>query len=118
LKPVAWIASSLKDLRAFPEELRDDVGFSLYQAQLGRKPADAKPLRGFGSANVLEIVASGDDRTYRAVFTVQFADIIYVLHCFEKKSRSGIATPRQEIDLIKARLKLAEQEYKTWKESK
>lgn len=115
LKPLAWIASSLKDLKAFPEDVRDVVGFALYEAQLGLKSGEAKPLRGFGGAGVLEVVANDDGDTYRAVYTVRFAEVVYVLHCFQKKSKSGIETPKQDIDLIKSRLKLAEQEYKKWK---
>jgi len=84
---------------------------------LGGKHVDAKPLQGFGGAGVIEIVANDDGGTYRAVYTVRFADIVYVLHCFQKKSRSGISTPKQEIDLIKARLKLEEEEYRKWKKN-
>lgn len=113
-KPVHWIGSSRKDLREFPEEVRSTVGVALYEAQIGRKPDDAKPLKGFGGAGVLEVVASEDGDAYRAVYTVRFAEVIYVLHCFQKKSKSGIATPKSEMDLVRSRLKLAEEEYKKW----
>ena len=84
------------------------------RAQIGRKPDDAKPLKGFGGAGVLEVVANHDGDAYRAVYTVRFAEAVYVLHCFQKKSKSGIATPKGEIDLVKGRLKMAEEEYKQW----
>lgn len=114
LKPVDWISSSLKDLKSFPEEVRDDIGIALYRAQQGKKHAAAKPLQGFGGAGVLEVISDHDGDTYRAVYTLKFSDIIYVLHCFQKKSRSGISTPKHDIDLIKARLKLAEEDYSQW----
>jgi phage-related protein len=108
MKTLIWLGSSKKDLREMPEEVRDTFGYALYRAQLGGKHPQAKPLRGFGSAGVLEVVESDQDGTYRAVYTVRFANAVYVLHCFQKKSVSGIATPQQDIDLIKARLKQAE----------
>ena len=89
------------------EKVRDTFGFALFLAQQGQKHEHAKPLRGFGSAGVLEVVESDRDGTYRAVYTVCFANAVYVLHCFQKKSTSGIVTPQQDIDLIKARLKQA-----------
>ena len=108
IKALYWIGSSRKDLRAMPEEVRDTFGFALFLAQQGQKHEQAKPLRGFGSAGVLEVVESDRDGTYRAIYTVRFANAVYVLHCFQKKSISGIATPQRDIDLIKARLKQAE----------
>jgi phage-related protein len=107
-KALYWIGSSRKDIREMPEEVRDTFGFALFLAQQGQKHEQAKPLRGFGSAGVLEVVENDRDGTYRAVYTVRFANAVYVLHCFQKKSTSGIATPQQDIDLIKARLKQAE----------
>lgn len=112
-KRVDFIGPSLDDLKKFPEELRQDIGYSLYQAQRGEKPASAKPLKGFIGAGVLEIVENCSSGTYRVVYTVRFEKVIYVLHCFPKKSRHGIKTPQQEIDLIKQRLKEAEEDYKT-----
>jgi len=88
------------------------MGYALYQAQLGLKTASAKPLRGFGGAGVLEIIEDYQSDTYRTVYTVKFRDLIYVLHAFQKKSKKGIATPKPDIDLIKNRLKTAEQDYK------
>lgn len=108
MKVLQWVGSSKKDLLALPEDIRRIFGFALYAAQDGRKHEDAKPLKGFGSAGVLEIVESDDHGTYRAVYTVRFSKAVYVLHCFQKKSSSGIATPKPDMDLIRSRLKAAE----------
>lgn len=108
-KPVEWIASSLKDLKEMPEDVRRFFGVALFMAQAGGKHPDAKPLKGFSGAGVLEIVEDHDGDTYRAVYTVRFADVVYVLHVFQKKSKTGIATPQAEIEKIKARLKMAEE---------
>lgn len=108
LKPLAWIGNSLKELRTFPEEVKDVMGFALHLAQAGGKHDAAKPLSGFGGAGVLEVVDDHDGDTYRAVYTVRFADRVYVLHAFQKKAKKGIKTPKHEIDLIRDRLKLAE----------
>jgi phage-related protein len=116
IKPVAWIGSSKADLSAFPEEVKDSLGFALYVAQQGGKHRDAKPLRGFGGAGILEIVDDFDGDTYRAIYTVRFAGRVYVLHVFQKKSKTGIKTPKAEINLIQSRLKHAEEEHKTWLE--
>src|SRR5258708_903869 len=105
LKPVSWIGSSKKDFLEFPKDAIHDIGHELYIAQRSEKPSKAKPLKGFGGAGVLEIVENHDGDTYRAVYTVKFEDMVYVLHCFQKKSKSGIATPQQDIELIKQRLK-------------
>lgn len=104
LKPVIWIGSSRRDLKSFPQQVRSDIGQALYTAQMGDTDPAAKPLKGFGGAKVMEIVDRFDTNTYRAVYTVQFTDAIYVLHAFQKKSKSGIATPQKEIDLIRRRL--------------
>jgi phage-related protein len=116
IKPVAWIGSTKEDLSAFPEEVKDSIGFALYVAQQGGKHRDAKPLRGFGGAGILEIVDDFDGDTYRAVYTVRFAGRLYVLHVFQKKSKTGIKTPKAEIDLIRSRLKRAEEEHNAWLE--
>jgi len=113
VKRLDFIVSSRGDLRAFPEEVKDDIGYALFEAQEGRKPAAAKPLKGFGGAGVLEIIEDFSGDTYRAVYTVNFKKVIYVLHCFQKKSKHGIKTPPQHLTLIKRRLKIAEQDYKT-----
>ena len=110
-KPVVWIGSSLEELKEFPEEVQGEMGYALYLAQTGKKHISAKPLKGFGGAGVLEIVTNFDSDTYRAVYTVKLAGVVYVLHAFEKKSKRGIATPKQDIDLIKERLKKAKQHY-------
>jgi phage-related protein len=114
IKTVAWIGSSKADLSAFPEEVKDSIGFALYVAQLGGKHSDAKPLRGFGGAGILEIVDDFDGDTYRAVYTVRFSGRVYVLHVFQKKSKTGIKTPKVEINLIQSRLKRAEEEHSAW----
>ena len=88
------------------------MGYALYQAQLGLKARSAKPLHGFGGAGILEIVEDYHGDTYRAVYAVKFSEFVYVLHAFQKKSKKGIATPKLEIDLIKKRLSMAEQDYK------
>ena len=107
LKPVIWIGSSLLDLKEFPLEVQSDLGYALYFAQTNLKHPQAKPLKGFKGASVLEIVEDYDGDTYRAVYTVKLAGVVYVLHVFQKKSKHGIATPKQDIALIEKRLKLA-----------
>ena len=116
LKPIRWISSSKQDLSQMPLEIRRDVGYALYAAQQGDKHADAKVLKGFGGSGVLEIVARYDGETYRAVYSVRFADVIYVLHAFQKKSKRGIATPGPDLALVKARIKAAAADYaqRTW----
>lgn len=106
-KPVIWMGDSRQVLRDFPALVRDEVGFALYRAQVGSKHASAKPLKGFGSG-VLEVLSDHRGDTFRAVYTVRFAETVYVLHAFQKKSTKGIATPARELDLVKARLKQAE----------
>ena len=108
---MAWIGNSQKELRAFPEDVKDVMGYALHLAQTGSKHDAAKPLAGFGGAGVLEVVDDYDGDTYRAVYTVKFADRVYVLHAFQKKAKKGIKTPKQEIDLIRNRLKLAEADH-------
>ncbi len=111
-KQLDFIGSSREDLRGFPEEVRQDIGYAFFEIQKGAKPASAKPLKGFGGAGVLEIIENFSGSAYRAVCTVKFEKVIYVLHCFQKKSKHGIKTPKQEIDLIKRRLNAAEEDYK------
>ena len=118
LKPVEWIGSSRSDLQEFPEDVQQMMGFVLYRAQLGKKHIDAKPLKGFKGAGILEIVENFDGDTYRAVYTVKFEGIVYVLHSFQKKSKHGIATPKQDIDLIEARLKRAKEHYEAYLKQK
>jgi phage-related protein len=111
-KPVEWIASSRDDLREFPKDVRRVMGQAIDDAEHGHEHPSVKALKGFGGRGVLEIVDDFDGDTYRAVYTVKFAGVIYVLHAFQKKSKKGIATPQRDIDLIKARLKRAEEHYR------
>lgn len=107
-RPLEWIGSSHKDLMALAVDVRRLFGFALSLAQAGDKHDAAKVLKGFGGAGVLEVVEDDVGGTYRAVYTVKFAEAVFVLHCFRKKSKRGIATPREDMDLIHARLKIAE----------
>lgn len=91
-----------------PAEVQSTFGYALHQAQIGKKHSQTKPLKGFGSAGVLEVVEDSVGGTFRAVYTVKFGDVVYVLHCFQKKSTQGIATPKPDLDLIRERLKAAE----------
>jgi phage-related protein len=118
-KPLFFMGSSKDDLRAFPEEVKDVMGFALRIAQLGGKHKDAKPLRGFGSAGVLEIIDDDDGDTYRGIYTVRFEGVVYMLHAFQKKSKRGIETPKSELALVKKRLKAAEDHYeRTYRKKK
>ena len=106
------MGSSRRDLKAFPRAVQRDIGQALFAAQRGEEYPSVKALKGFGGRTVLEIVAPFDSNAYRAVYTVRFAGVVYVLHAFQKKSTQGIATPQREIDLIRRRLAAAEQHYK------
>lgn len=106
IRPAVFVGSSQKDLRAFPAEVRGQMGQSLFEAQLGKHPHNAKPLKGF--AGVMEIRNNYDGDAFRAVYTVRFEGVLYVLHAFQKKSTSGIATPQRHIELIRHRLRDAE----------
>jgi phage-related protein len=118
MKPLFWVGSSKKDLLQLPDAVQDEFGHALYVVQEGFMPATAKTLKGFSGAGVLELVENYDGGTYRAVYTVKFENGIYVLHCFQKKSKSGIATPKQDMDLIKARLRQVQEEHERWKKKK
>ncbi len=107
-KPLFWIGSSKKDLVALPVEVRKFFGHALDFAQRGGQHDAAKVLRGFGDAGVLEVVENDAGGTYRAVYTVKFEEAVFVLHCFQKKSKRGIATPKVDMDILRARLKGAE----------
>lgn len=107
-KPLEWIASSHKDLMALPTDVRRFFGFALSLAQAGEQHDAAKVLKGFGGAGVLEVVEDDAGGTYRAVYTVKFKEAVFVLHCFQKKSKRGISTPTMDMDIIRARLKVAE----------
>ena len=110
-RPAYFIGSSKSDLRAFPKAVRHVVGHAIYMAQNGAKHPDAKPLKGFGGAGILEVIDDFDGNAYRTVYTVRFEGAIYVLHAFQKKSKTGIATAKIDLDLIKLRLKQAEIDY-------
>jgi phage-related protein len=112
MKSVIWIGSSRRDLREMPQQVRRDIGQALYAAQQGVTDPAAKPLKGFGGARVMEIVERYRADAYRAVYTAHFENAVYVLHVFQKKSKSGIATPKQEIELIRRRLAEAERHYR------
>jgi phage-related protein len=114
LKSLFWIGGAKEDLSAFPDAVKTDIGHALFVAQQGGKAPSAKPLKGFGGAGVLEVVDDHDGDTYRAVYTVRFGERVYVLHAFQKKSKSGIATPKGELAKIEARLKRAQEEHATW----
>ena len=114
-KPLKWVGSAKRDLDAMPADVKDVFGHALDVAQAGGKHLDAKPLAGFGSAGVLEVVEDFRGDTYRAVYTVKFAGWLYVLHCFQKKCKSGIKTPKADMDLIQARLQAAKQDFDAWR---
>ena len=104
LRPLVWMGSTRRDLVDFPESVRQVMGFALFQAQAGEKHPHAKVIKGFGGRGVLEVVERHDGDAYRAVYTVRFRRAVYVLHCFQKKSKRGVATPQADLDLIRSRL--------------
>jgi phage-related protein len=108
VKPVEWVGSSYEDFVSLPKPVPHAMGYALYLAQTGRTHQSARPLRGFGGAGVLELIEDDRQGTYRAVYTVKFEHAIYVLHAFQKKSRRGIATPHEEMETVRRRLKVAE----------
>ena len=105
IKPVLWIGNTKDDLSALDEDVRDAVGQALFEAQKGGRHSSAKPLSGYGDASVLEVVVDHAGGTFRAVYTVRWPGRVYVLHVFQKKSKSGIRTPKADMNLIDARLK-------------
>jgi phage-related protein len=107
-KTLEWIASSYKDLMALPSDVRRRFGYALSLAQMGDQDDAAKVLKGFGGAGMLEVVEDDAGGTYRAVYTVKYAEAVFVLHCFQKKSKRGIATLKSDMDIIRARLKVAD----------
>ncbi len=116
-KPVIWIGSSREDLKVFPEPVQKGVGYALWFAQIGSKHPHAKPLRGFGGTGVIEIIDDFEGNTYRAVYTVKLAHFVYVLHCFQKKSKRQVETPQADLALIRSRLRMAEADYQARKEA-
>jgi phage-related protein len=107
LKPLKFVASSKRDLSSFPEDVKQDIGHALFVAQEGGRAASVKTLQGFGGGSIVEIVEDHDGDTFRCVYTTKVNDLIVVLHAFQKKSKRGSETPKHEIDVIHARLKLA-----------
>lgn len=103
LRPLEWVGSARKDLRGFPKGVREEIGYALYVAQLGGKADSAKPMKGLGSG-VLEVIANDDGDTFRAVYTVRYRDAMYVLHCFQKKSKRGSKTPAEDLNVLHTRL--------------
>lgn len=103
LRRLAWIGTAKEDLMEFPEAVQREIGYALHLVQADDKPDIAKPLKGLGSG-ILEIMSDHNTNTFRAVYAVKLGELIYVLHCFQKKSKHGIKTPKQEVDLIKQRL--------------
>lgn len=110
LRPLLWVASSKKDYRQFPSRVQSGFGFELFLAQTGQHPPSAKPLKGLGSG-IVELVEDFEGDAYRAVYTVRFPEAVYVLHAFKKKSKRGIATPQADIELIRRRLRTAEEDH-------
>ncbi|HEX8013048.1 MAG TPA: type II toxin-antitoxin system RelE/ParE family toxin [Casimicrobiaceae bacterium] len=108
-RPLRWVASAKKDLMAMPRPVKRKVGFALYLGQIGEKHPATKPLKGFGSAGVLEVIEDYQGDTYRAVYTVRLKRAVYVLHCFKKKATKGTQTPRPDLDLMRSRLKAAQE---------
>jgi phage-related protein len=111
MKDLFWTGTSRNVIRTFPQEVRQDLGYALFVAQEGGKAGSAKPLKGFGGAGVLEIVEDHRGDTYRAVYTVKFRGAVYVLHCFQKKSKHGVKTDKKDIKTIGDRLKMAREHY-------
>jgi phage-related protein len=109
LKPVVWVGSSLGDLRGFPQTVQEHMGYALYVAQRGGNHRDAKALAGHGGAGVLEVIKDYRGDTFRATYTLRHTHAVYVLHAFQKKSKAGRETPRRDMELIRRRLRQAEQ---------
>jgi len=114
-KIVLWVASSKKDILELPSAVRIDFGHGLFQAQKGQFPDIGKVLKGFGGTSVVELKLEYSSDAYRAVYTVEFKDAIIVLHVFKKKSKKGGKTPKEDMELIQSRLKLAKGLYNEWK---
>jgi len=110
IRPLLWVGSSKRDLITFPDDVQQEVGFALHQAQIGEESSDAKALKGFGGRGGLEIVERYDGDTYRAVYTVRLKAGVYVLHCFQKKAKRRSETPKADMDLIRNRLREAEKD--------
>lgn len=109
LRPLAFVGSSRRDLLAFPDDVRQEVGHALFLAQTGERAPSVKTLKGFGGGSVVEIAEDHDGDTYRCVYTVRLARAVYVLHAFKKKSKRGAETPKHDMDVIRSRLRDAEE---------
>ncbi len=118
IKPLKWVGSSYEDLNAFPKGICQAMGYALHLAQIGEKHLKAEVFKGMGSAKVLEIRENDRNGTYRVVYTLEMKEFVFVLHAFQKKSKSGIATPKQQIELIYSRLNAAKEWYKKFTEGK
>ena len=108
---LVWVGRSLRDFKEFPAAVREELNLSRREVQQGRHPAGGKPLKGFGGGSVLELSVGAREGAFRVVYAVKFRDRVCVLHCFQKKSSSGIKTSQQDMDIIKQRLRVAEKEY-------
>lgn len=117
-RPLYWVGSSLEDLRAFPDAVIDILGYALHLAQQGDKHPDAKPLKGFPGGSVLEVTADYDGDTWRAVYTLKYKQVIYVLHAFQKKSKLGNKTPKQHLNMIHRRLRRAQEHHEQTRQKK
>lgn len=117
-RQVVWIGSSLDDLRGFPSEVREVMGYALYLAEIGGKHPNAKPLKGFPGSGIVEVAEDHDGDTYRAVYTLTLPGIVYVLHAFQKKSKKGIATTQRDLDLIRQRLQRAKRIHERYPNAK
>ena len=104
-RPVHWLGSSYNDLKMMPENVQDSFGYALHLAQQGKRHCRAKPFKVRGESGVVELVEDYDGDTYRAIYTVKYADAVYVLHCFQKKSTTGIKTSVQDVNIVISRLK-------------
>lgn len=112
MKRIFWVGTSRDDLADCPKSIRQAMGFALYLVQGGEKPSSSKVLSGMGNAKILEIRENDISGTYRAIYTIEMKDCVFVLHVFQKKSKTGKETPKKELDLLKARLKEAREEFK------
>jgi phage-related protein len=111
-KALKWVGSSYEDLNDFPKEVCQAMGYALHLAQIEEKHVNAKIFKGMGNAKVLEVRENDRSGTYRVLYTLEIKEFVFVLHAFQKKSKSGIATPQEEIDLVHSRLKDARGWYK------
>lgn len=111
-RPLVFVNNARKELKEFPEAVQDEVGSALLDVQWGAVPTNAKPMKGFGGVTVMEISERYDTNTYRAVYTARLEGVVYVLHCFQKKSKRGIATPKPDMEIIEKNLKAAREKHR------